>query len=107
MEHSTCIETQSLECDLMQDDYSLVPRPSLTAFSRSRGKNHAFCHGCEKSCEGRPGYEARMTILGGVQLTSGASQARLFSYTVGKTWDDISTDTAFPQVKKPRDRGRL
>ena len=30
---------------------SLVPRPSLTAF-------FLFYHGCEKSCEGMPGYEA-------------------------------------------------
>ena len=36
---------------------SLVPRPSLTAFFAAVAKS-AFCHGCEKSCEGRPGYEA-------------------------------------------------
>ena len=39
---------------------SLVPRPSFTAFFRSRGKKR--CHGCEKSCEGRPGCEARGEI---------------------------------------------
>ena len=37
---------------------SLVPRPSLTAFFAAVAKKHAFCHGCGKSCEGRPGYEA-------------------------------------------------
>ena len=39
---------------------SLVPRPSLTAFFAAVAKSVVFCHGCEKSCEGRPGYEARL-----------------------------------------------
>ena len=37
---------------------SLVPRPSLAAFFAAMEK-HTFFHGCKKSCEGRPGYEAR------------------------------------------------
>ena len=32
---------------------SVVPRPSLTAFFAAN-----IFHGCEKSCEGRLGYEA-------------------------------------------------
>ena len=35
--------------------HSLVPRPPLAAFFRS---HVFFFHGCEKSCEGRPRYEA-------------------------------------------------
>ena len=35
---------------------SLVPRLSLTAFFAA--VFFFFCHGCERSCEGRPGYEA-------------------------------------------------
>ena len=32
--------------------------PSLTAFITAMKKKKRFYHGCEKSCEGRPGYEA-------------------------------------------------
>ncbi len=43
---------------------SLVPRPSLTAFFAAVEKivGLSFCHGCEKSCEGRPGYEATVSL---------------------------------------------
>ena len=42
---------------------SLVPRPSLTAFFRSRGEKRSTA--AKKSCEGRPGYEARSTSSDG------------------------------------------
>ena len=46
--------------------YSLVPRPSLAAFFAAVEKC-AFFLGCKKSCEGRPGYEARIyPQLGGL-----------------------------------------
>ena len=41
---------------------SLVPRPSLIAFFATVEKKRGFFHGCEKSCEGRPGYEARHSL---------------------------------------------
>ena len=41
--------------------HSLVPRPSLTAFFAAMEKR--FFHGCEKSCEGRPGYKATRCIF--------------------------------------------
>ena len=52
-------------CNLVTIVSMLVPRPSLTAFFAAVAKsvgNH-FCHGCEKSCEGRPGYEAINYVL--------------------------------------------
>ena len=36
---------------------SLIPRPPLTAFFAAVC---VFFHGCEKSCESRPGYEANL-----------------------------------------------
>ena len=39
---------------------SLVPRPPLAAFFVAVEKN---AHGCEKSCERRPGYEANWELL--------------------------------------------
>ena len=38
---------------------SLVPRPPFAAFFAAVGKKSTFFHSCEKSCEGRPGYEAK------------------------------------------------
>ena len=42
---------------------SLVPRPSRTAFFFRNCGCNAFFHGYEKSCEGRPGYEAKSSVL--------------------------------------------
>ena len=38
--------------------FSLVPRPSLTAFFAAVAKSVVFATAAKKSCEGRPGYEA-------------------------------------------------
>ena len=46
---NTCAHT------LIVASYQAFPH----SFFRSRGKN-AFFHSCEKSCEGRPGYEATL-----------------------------------------------
>ena len=46
---------------------SLVPRPFLTAFfaavAAKKAVREGLGHGCEKSCEGRPGYEATVCVL--------------------------------------------
>ena len=44
----------------MSSAYSLVPRPSLTAFFAAVEKSVGFFHGCE----GRPGYEAIISMFG-------------------------------------------
>ena len=42
---------------------SLVPSPTLAAFFlQPRKKTWTFFHGCENSCEGRPGYEANCIV---------------------------------------------
>ena len=40
-------------------------------------KTHAFFHGCEKSCEGRPGYEASLSLLQFFILSAFLSSLRL------------------------------
>ena len=43
---------------------SLLPRPPLTTFFIAEEKKFFFFfHCCEKSCEGRPGYEASVSLL--------------------------------------------
>lgn len=47
--------------------YSIVPRPSLTVFFAAVEK-YSYFHGCENTCGGRPGYEARSTMITGVNM---------------------------------------
>ena len=46
----------------MYSNGSLIPRPPLTAFFGAVEKR-TFFHGCEKSCEGRPGYEVTLMVI--------------------------------------------
>ena len=46
---------------------SLVPRPPFAAYFAAAEKR-AFFHGCEKSCEGRPGYEANYIVYWAVDM---------------------------------------
>ena len=65
--HCTLVETQTVLNTTLegwsnfQTSSNLASYQGLPAhsFFRSRGKKkHAFCHGCKKSGEGRPWYEA-------------------------------------------------
>ena len=50
---------------MLSSMYYIASYPGLPSQLFSQPWQKAcFCHGCEKSCEGRPGYEAMYYILG-------------------------------------------
>ena len=60
---------------------SPIPRPSLTAFFAAVENPHFFYHGCKKSCEGRPGYEANSGTKQPLQQAAGRYQERMLCGT--------------------------
>ena len=51
------IQPSLISCFFCAVDLASYPGLPSQLFFVAMEKSHAFFHGCEKSCEGRPGYE--------------------------------------------------